>query len=178
MSSSNAVRLTTDGAFKQDPVFLKGGDELVYTLLETPVQMRLMKLKIGEKASLKLHPDATTSEFEATFSADGSVYAFVQSRGNLNMKLVIREAGTGKESIFDPGGGFAAIRRPSMHPRGERVCFALPANGQEIVSVGRDGKDRKTLDRGGNQQLAGLFAGRFAHRLLFQPRGRSSISTS
>ena len=150
MNSIDAMRLTTDGTLKQDPVFLKGGEDLVYTLLESPVQMRLMRLKPGEKTSTKLHPDATTSEFEASFSIDGSVYAFVQSRGNLNMKLVIREAATGKEAVFDPGGGFAAVRRPSIQPKGERVCFAIPvASGQEIVSVNRDGKDRKTLAAGG-----------------------------
>ncbi len=150
MNSSEPIRLTTDGTLKQDPVFLKGGDEIVYTLLESPVQLRLMRLKVGDKASTKLHPDAITNEFEVTFTADAGTYAFVQSRGNLNMKLVIRDAATAKDAVFDPGGGFASIRRPSVHPKGERICFAIPAStGQEIASVGRDGKDRKTLTAGG-----------------------------
>jgi len=149
MNSSEPTRLTTDGTVKQDPVFVKG-DEIVYTLLETPVQMRLMRLKLGDKAPTKVHPDATTNEFEVTFTADASTYAFVQSRGNLNMKLVIREASTGKDSVFDPGGGFASVRRPSIHPKGDRVSFAIPTStGQEIASVGRDAKDRKTLTAGG-----------------------------
>ncbi|HEV3384738.1 MAG TPA: hypothetical protein VG097_07975 [Gemmata sp.] len=160
--NSSEIRLTTDGTLKQDPVFIKGGDEIVYTLLESPVQMRLMRLNVAELARVsstkgtlassatKMHADVTTSEFEATFTADGSLYAFVQSRGNLNMKLVIRDAATAKDAVFDPGGGFASVRRPSFHPKGERVCFAIPsANGQEIVSVSRDGKDRKTLTAGG-----------------------------
>lgn len=143
------VRITTDGTVKQDPVFPKGGEGLVYTVLESPVQMRLVRLKTGDKAAVNLHPDATTSEFEATYTADGSTYAFVQSKGNLNLKLIIRDAG-GREAVFDPGGGFAGVRRPSFHPTGERVCFAIPTStGQEIASVGRDGKDRKTLTAGG-----------------------------
>ncbi|HEX4613046.1 MAG TPA: hypothetical protein VH092_32955 [Urbifossiella sp.] len=146
MNSSDLMRLTTDGALKFDPVVLAGGD-IVYTVLESPVQTRLLRLKPGEPPA-RLHADATTSEFEVTFTADGGAYAFVQSRGNLNMKLVIREPG--KDAVFDPGGGFAAVRRPGFHPRGERVCFAIPApTGQEIASVGRDGKDRKTLAAGG-----------------------------
>lgn len=149
MSFSKPTRVTTDGTLKQDPVYRTGGD-LAYTLLETPIQMRLMRLKAGEKKPEPLHPTATTNEFEPTFTADGSHYAFVQSRGNLNMKLVIRDAATGKDSVFDPGGGFAAVRRPSFHPKGDRVCFAIPAAaGQEIVCVGRDGKDRTTLTTGG-----------------------------
>lgn len=149
MSSSKPIRLTTDGTLKQDPLYLPGGD-LVYTLLESPIQMRLMRLKAGEYKPSPMHPDSTTNEFEATFTADGKHYAFVQSRGNLNMKLVIREAASGKDAVFDPGGGFAAVRRPSFHPKGDRICFAIPtAAGQEIASVGQDGKDRKTLTTGG-----------------------------
>jgi TolB protein len=146
--NSSETRLTTDGTLKQDPVFVKS-DEVVYTLLESAVQTRIMRLKLGEKAATKLHPDANTSEFEATFTADGGTYAFVQSKGNLNLKLVIRAA-TGQDAVFDPGGGFAGVRRPSFHPKGDRVCFGIPAaSGQEIASVGRDGKDRKTLTTGG-----------------------------
>ncbi len=149
MNFSKPVRLTTDGKLKQDPVYRRDGD-LVYTLLESPILMRLMRLKAGEKKPVVLHSDATTNEFEATFTAEGSHYAFVQSRGNLNMKLVIRDTATSKDSVFDPGGGFAAVRRPSFHPKGDRVGFAIPsANGQEIATVGRDGTDRKKLTSGG-----------------------------
>lgn len=147
MNSSDPVRLTTDGAAKFDPIVLATGD-IVYSVLETAVQTRIIRLRPGA-APVKLHPDATTSEFEATFTADGAHYAFVQSRGNLNLKLVIREAATGKDAVFDPGGGFAGVRRPSFHPAGGRVCFGIPApTGQEIASVGRDGKDRRTLTTG------------------------------
>lgn len=147
--NSSETRLTFDGTLKQDPVFVKA-DEIVYTVLESAVQTRLMRLKLGEKSTTVLHPTATTSEFEATFTTDAGTYAFVQSKGNLNLKLVIREAATGKDAIFDPGGGFSGVRRPSIHPAGERICFGIPAaTGQEIASVGCDGKDRKTLTTGG-----------------------------
>ena len=150
MNSSETIRLTTDGTFKSDPVFLKGGAEIVYTLLESPTQMRLMKLNLADRSISKLNPEATTNEFEASFTADGSHYAFVQSRGNLNMKMVIRDAATGKDSVFDPGGGFAGVRRPAFHPKGERVAFAIPGEtGQEIASVSRAGTDKKTLTAGG-----------------------------
>jgi len=150
MNSFDPVRLTTDGVFKSDPVFLKDGAEIVYTLLESPTQMRLMKLKLADRTVTKLHADATTNEFEASFTADASLYAFVQSRGNLNMKMVIRDAATGKDSVFDPGGGFAGVRRPAFHPKGERVAFAIPGEtGQEIAAVSRAGTDKTTLTTGG-----------------------------
>src|SRR5262245_43390097 len=136
MNCSEAQRLTTDGRLKNDPVFVRGGEEVVFTLLETPAQLRLMRLRLADGSVERLHPQATTSEFEATFAADGSAYAFVQSRGNLNLKLVIRDTRDGRDAIFDPGGGFACVRRPTFHPRAEGVAFAIPtASGQEIAAV-------------------------------------------
>lgn len=144
MASSEPRRLTTDGRWKTDPVFTSGGQEIVFTLQEKPTQMSLLRLRLADGSVERLHPDATTSEFEAAFTPDGKTYAFVQSRGNLNLKLVIRQAGT--ESVFDPGGGFASIRRPSLLPDGSRVFFSIPSPaGQRIVSVDRQGKDLREL---------------------------------
>ena len=81
---------------------------------------------------------------------DESQYAFIQSRGNLNLRLVIRDGKQNKESSFDPGGGFASLRRPAFAPDGGRVAFGIPtATGTDIVSVDREGKDQKTLTKGG-----------------------------
>ena len=142
-------RLTDDGREKFDPVFLHNGTEIIYTLQETPAQTRIMK-RFANGQQDKLHPTAGSSEFEPTFNGDDSWYAFIQSRGNLNLKLVIREVKTGKENSFDPGGGFASLRRPSFVPDGSRVVFSIPSgNGHAIVSVNAQGQDRKTLTEGG-----------------------------
>jgi len=139
-------RLTTDGKLKMDPVFIKNGEEIVYTLQETPTQMSLMRLKLTDGSTERLHPGATTAEFEAAFTPDGRYYAFVQSRANLNLKLVIRDTKENRDAVFDPGGGFAGMRKPSMAPDGSRVIFSIPANsGQQIHSVNNQGQDRKPL---------------------------------
>src|SRR3954452_14261249 len=143
-SSSREVRLTKDGRWKMDPVVVRSGQEIVYTVQETPTRTALMRLNLADGSTERLHP-AETSEFEPTFSADGRYLAFVQSRGNLNLKLVLRDTRLGKDSIFDPGSGFASIRRPALLPDGSRVYFAIPTpNGQVIASVDIQGKDRKT----------------------------------
>jgi len=142
-------RITTDGRLKFDPVYLANGSEIVYALQETPAQVRLMKRTV-DGTTTTLHPTAATSEFEPTFAANGERYAFVQSRGNLNLKLSIRDTKTGSEHAFDPGGGFASLRRPSMAPDGSRIVFSLPAGtGHTIVSVNAEGGDRKNLADGG-----------------------------
>jgi TolB protein len=150
MNSSNLTaklqRLTTDGRLKMDPTFIRGGDEIVYTLQETPTQLSLMRLRLADGTVERLHLQATTSEFEVTFTPDGRLYAFVQNRANLNLKLVIRDTKAAKDSVFDPGGGFAGMRHPSIAPDGSRVIFSIAtATGQQIASVNDQGQDRKYL---------------------------------
>jgi TolB protein len=151
MNSSNAApkRLTKDGRVKTDPAFVDKGEAIVFTLQESPVQFSLMKLKLADGTLSRLHPDATASEFEATFTRDESTYAFIQSRGNLNLKMVIRDL-KGKDGLYDPGGGFASFRKPCFAPSGNLIYFSSPtANGSEIVSVDRQGANKKTITQGG-----------------------------
>ena len=64
-STKSEVHLTTDGTFKTDPIFIQGGAELVYTVQETPSLLAfLRRLKLADRSSERLHPAATTSEFE------------------------------------------------------------------------------------------------------------------
>ncbi len=150
LHAAEPIRLTTDGGTKSDPAFVAKGEEIVFTSLDLPTLLTLKRLKLADKTVDRLHPSAVTSEYESSHTADDGFYAFIQSRGNLNMRLVIRESKTGKETVFDAGGGFASVRRPTFHPSGDRVAFAIPApTGQEIASVNREGKDRKQLASGG-----------------------------
>jgi TolB protein len=143
-------QLTKDGRIKTDPVFVEKGESIVFTLQEIATQFSIVKLKLADRSTERVHAQATASEFEATFSADESVYAFIQNRGNLNLKLVIRDPKSGKENVFDPGGGFASLRRPCFAPDGSRIYFSLPSNyGAEIVSVNRQGADKKIIAQGG-----------------------------
>ena len=68
MNSSNgeprSVQLTKDGQLKADPVFVRSGEEIVFTVLESPTQMSLMRLKVADGSVERLHSQATTSEFE------------------------------------------------------------------------------------------------------------------
>src|SRR5579871_3976865 len=123
--TTSSERLTTDGRLKSDPVFIKNGEEIVYALQETPTLMSLMRLKLADRSVERFFPQATTNEFEPGVSADGRYCAFVQSRGNLSLKLVIRDLKENRDSVFDPGGGFAGMRHPSIAPDNSRVIFSI-----------------------------------------------------
>jgi TolB protein len=145
-------RLTSDGKLKMDPVLFKNGEDvtLVYTHQETPALMCLMRMALPNGKPERLHPGATMNEFEPTFTPDGSFYAFVQTRGNLNLKLVIRDVKQNKEAIYNPGEGFAGMRHPSFAPDAGRVVFSIPAStGHAIAGVNRQGQDRKDITQVG-----------------------------
>jgi Tol biopolymer transport system component len=108
-----------------------------------------MKLRLADGVQERLHPKAATTEFEPAFSRDGRHCAFVQSRGNLSLRLVISDLAQDKESIFDPGGGFAGMRRPSFAPDASHLVVSLPGGGgQQIVAIGLDGRRGKNLTEG------------------------------
>ncbi len=148
-SKADGQRLTKDGRMKMDPVFIRDGAEIIFSAQETPTQLSLMRLKLADGSTERFHPQATTSEFEPSFTLDGRWYAFVQSRGNLNLKVVIRDTRQNKDAVYDSGAGFVTPRRPSFAPDGSRVLIALPGGtGQEIIAVDTQGKNLKVIATG------------------------------
>jgi TolB protein len=145
-TAAEPVRLTTDGRVKRDPVFVAGGKQLVYVALESPVLMRLMKHDMNSGKSVAIHPDATKSEFEPAFSPDGKYYAFVQSRGNLSLALVIRDTVNDSMAEIKPSGGFSGMRSPAISPDGKRVLYCYPAERRQVIfSVDTKAEDKRVL---------------------------------
>ena len=119
-------QLTKDGRIKTDPVFVDKGrrdhfhrsgdsDAVLVDEAETCGQPGT----IDRLQSRRRLPPSSKPRFHKMRAH----YAFIQSRGNLNLKLVIRDVKNAKNSVFDPGGGFASFRRPCFAPDGSRVYF-------------------------------------------------------
>lgn len=140
-------RLTSDGRLKSSPCFLdREGTELIYVVEERPTQMRLMRLNLSNMMSTPLDPSQNKSEFDPAVSPDGKYLAFVQSRGNLSLALVIRELVSGRTSEVPPAGGFAGPHSPAFSSEGGRVYYSFPEEGrQRIYSVDRDANDRRVI---------------------------------
>ncbi len=140
------VRLTHDGRLKRDPRFVHGGEQIVYSVVESPTLMRLVRLDLASGKITPVYPQASTSQFESTFSPDDHFHAFVEFRGVTNVKLVIRDTREGRDVLFDPGSDRAHLGNPCFDPRGGRLIFSLPKTvGQQIVSITMQGEDRRDL---------------------------------
>lgn len=144
-SSTGAVRLTHDSRSKRDPVFIKAGNELVYGVDESPVQIRLMRLTMADRSVVPLHKDITRSELEPAFSPNGRYCAFTQNTGNLSMRLVIRDLQQDQEAeVTHPGRG--GTRSPAFSPDNKRVLYSFAEDGrQQIYSVNVRGTDKREL---------------------------------
>ena len=140
-------RLTQDGRVKRDPVFLGvSGESILFSVLEKPTQLRLMKLAMTDGSAMPLHPSETRSEFEPAVSTDGRFVSFVQNRGNLSLALVIEDLQGTQSAEVPPGGGFSGMHSPTFSPDGSQVLFSYPEEGrQKIYAVDMQGKNRQTI---------------------------------
>lgn len=144
--AAEPVRLTDDGHLKFSPTFEPGGKAIVYTELEKPTLMRLMRLDLAMGKSAPLHAAAKSNEFELAFSRESPIYAFVRLKGVLSVAICIRNSQTGADVEIPPAEGFSGLRSPAVSPDGKRVAYMFPdGGGGRLMSVAADGSDRREL---------------------------------
>jgi len=141
VSAADIQRLTDDGLFKRDPVFVHGGTEIVYSVQQKSTLMVLYRLRLSDGHIERLHPQAILPEFNPSFSADGQSYVFIQSRGNDNLTVVYRQHGQPTEKLVGSPAWGAAIR-----PDGSQIVYSRTnQGGKQLVSIRLDGTDSKYL---------------------------------
>lgn len=149
INAAEPVRLTRDGRIKQGPVVVSATDlTVLYSVLERPAQIRLVRLSLVDGTTTTVHPSETRSEFEPAISADGRFITFVQNRGNLSLALVIEDLQGSQSAEVPPGGGFSGMHCPTFSPDSTRILFSYPEDGrQQIFAVDLQGKNRtKVID--------------------------------
>lgn len=148
-SSALAVeptRLTDDGRLKFSPTFEPDGKAIVYTELEKPTLLRLMRFELATQKKSPLHAAATASEFEPSWSRQSPVYAFAKLKGALSVCISIRNQETGTEVEIPPAAGFSGLRSPAVSSDGKHVAYNFAdGGGQRLLVVASDGSDRREL---------------------------------
>ena len=148
--AAEPVRLTHDGRLKRDARFVRGGSQVIYSAVESPIVVRLMRLDLASGQTTPVYPQAATSQFESAFSPDDRYHAFVEFRGVTNVKMLIRDTRDGGDVLVDPGSDRAHLGNPTFDPAGQRVVFSLPRTvGQQLISVNLQGQDRRQLTPAG-----------------------------
>ena len=145
-TAAGPVQLTTDGRLKRDPIFAEQGQEILFAVQESPVLLQLTRLRLADGSQSPIHPDQTKAEFEPTLSADGRYLAYVQSRGNLSLALVVEDLKERKLAEVPPAGGFAGMSSPAIAPDNSRVLYSFADGGrQQLYSASVLAQDRKVV---------------------------------
>lgn len=144
--ASEPLRLTRDGARKLTPVFVAGGEEIVFATHERPNLVTLKRLRVKDGTTERVHPGVSSHQFDPAFSADGKIHCFSRTATSPQSVLVIKDAREPKEVVFRPRDSRATARSASISPDGKRIAFSLSdLGGQQIASVDLKGEDLKIL---------------------------------
>ena len=145
-TAAEPIRLTTDGLTKFTAAFCNAGKDVVYVDYVQGATYRLQRLNLATGKVELQHPQASTSEFEPAFSADGRYFAYLRLRGLLNIHVVIHNVETGSGIEVSPGPGLAGMRTPALAPDASRVVFSFAEkNRQQLYSVDIKGENRQPL---------------------------------
>jgi TolB protein len=147
--TSSAVewkQLTHDGSNKRDPRFIAGGDEIIYCYDETPVLIRMMRMRADELKPTPMFEDAGNKhQLEPSLSPDQRYIVFTECVGNLKARLVIRDQRDKKDAAIEHNGR-GGTRSPCFSPGSDLVVYAFAETGpQQLWSVKPDGSEKKQL---------------------------------
>jgi len=140
-SFSEPVRLTRDGARKIAPVFVDGGDAIVYAAHERPNLVALVRLDWRRGTRERVLPKVVNHQFDPAFSTDGHFLGYSRTTTSPQSELVIRDRRTDREVTFRPRDSRATVRYPSFAPGSSRVVFSLSdEGGQQVATVDLKGQ--------------------------------------
>ncbi|MBG86782.1 MAG: hypothetical protein CMO80_07765 [Verrucomicrobiales bacterium] len=145
--SAAEKQITFDGKGKRDPMFIKEGRELVYSVDTNPYYIQMVSLAMDTKDAkpVALHEEGTRHQMCMSFSPDERHIAYVQCTGNLMGRLIIRDQEAKKDFTIKHSGR-GSYRAPTFSPDGKRVVYAFAETGpQQLWSVNLEAGDKKQL---------------------------------
>ncbi len=113
-------RLTSDGLLKRDPIYVDGGNAVLYSVRHASPRLVLKRLNLITDESSRIHPKSSLVEFRPGISADGKTLAFQRITGNDVCSLIVEDLKAGSEQAI------ATSRKTSWN-------MALSPNGRELI---------------------------------------------
>ena len=130
-------QLTFDGRLKRDPVFVRGGREIVFCGQHDRPRLVLRRLDLASSKITRLHPDASLPEFKPSYSRDEKVYAFLSMTGNDRVTLKLRHVEKKQTDSLKLAKNVAW--HPAISPDGRIIVFNLA--GQLYARPVADGRE-------------------------------------
>lgn len=126
LTAAEPIQLTHDGKMKQDLCFTHDTHELIYSVLKTPLLIKLQRLNLESGKIEDFHANANTNEIYIEFAKDMKHYAYIRNDGNLHTVLQVQDVDKGQLYSLNPGGGFACIRALTISPDGQNIVYSFP----------------------------------------------------
>ena len=126
LTAAEPIQLTHDGKTKQDLCFTHYTHELIYSVLKTPLLIKLQRLNLASGTVEDFHANANTNEIYIEFAKDMKHYAYIRNDGNLHTVLQVQDVDKGQLYSLNPGGGFACIRALTISPDGQNIVYSFP----------------------------------------------------
>ena len=126
LTAAEPIQLTHDGKMKQDLCFTHDTHELIYSVLKTPLLIKLQRLNLESGKIEDFHANANTNEIYIEFAKDMKHYAYIRNDGNLHTVLQVQDVDKGQLYSLNPGGGFACIRALTISPYGQNIVYSFP----------------------------------------------------
>lgn len=140
VDATEPQQLTTDGRLKRDPIFIDGGQQIVYSVQHDSPQLVLRRLNLSNGRSDRVHADSALPEFGPCYSSDENAFSFMQMTGNDVLQLKV-ELPLEQRTVTVPASK-KTVWHGMITPDGKEVVYA--AAGQ-IYSLGINGGSEKQL---------------------------------
>jgi Tol biopolymer transport system component len=138
-------QLTHDGRLKRDPIFIDGGEQIVYAAQHDSPQLVLRRLNLSDGRSERFHPESALPEFRACYSTDQAAHSFLQMTGNdvLQLKVGLPH----KQQTVSIQSSKTTVWHGTITPNGKEVVYA--AAGQIYTQVVENGEEKQLTQTAG-----------------------------
>jgi len=161
LAGGDPQRLTATGDFAWNPTIASRSGDLAWE--QVRVDQDLWRIKVLGSDPWRLETGrflaSTRWEYEAVYSPDGNLIAFISARSGTPELWVCERDGGNPRRLTDTGG--APLMNPRWSADGAQLAYNVLENGRDVIRVisARGGASRTITPAGGDEMLVGWAPG-------------------